>query len=140
MSTRNLNQEPIALMGLTQSEVKVVMLLSVGTMLPVAIVSALLLGGSWKLLMFVVVGGAGTGVVGWLLIRYIQATKADTPSGYLFQRLQVFLSPAKWQPPVGAFHYRRTDAVRTAFGFTTRRAERVLRTAPVDLGKTSHVL
>ena len=136
MSTRNLNQEPIALMGLTQSEVKVVMLLSIGTMVPTAILSALLLGGSWKLLMFVVVAGAGTGVVGWMLTRYIQATKADTPSGYLFQRLQVVMSRAKWQPPVGAYHYRRTEAVRTAFGFITPRTERVLRVTPaVNLGK-----
>lgn len=108
MSTRSLNKEPIALMGLTQSEVKVVIALSVGSMVPAGLAAAVLFGGGYKMLLFVVVAGVGTGVVGWCLTRYIQATKADTPSGYLYQRLLVWIAPSRWKPPLGAFHYRRT--------------------------------
>ena len=107
-STRNLNKEPIALMGLTQSEVIVMMVLSIGSMVPFGMLMALLFGGQFKLLVFVIVAGVGTGLVGWGLTLYIQKTKADTPSGYLFQRLRVTLFPKKWKPPVGDFHYRRT--------------------------------
>jgi conjugative transfer region protein (TIGR03750 family) len=107
-STRNLNKEPIALMGLTQSEVIVMIVLSVGSMVPTAVLSALLFGGDFKLLVFVIVAGVGTGLVGWGLTLYIQKTKADTPSGFLFQKLRVTLFPSKWKPPLGDFHYRRT--------------------------------
>ena len=93
---------------MTAVVVIVMMFLSIGSMLPFGLLVALLFGGSFKLLVFVIVAGVGTGLVGWGLTLYIQKTKADTPSGYLFQRLRVTLFPKKWKPPVGDFHYRRT--------------------------------
>ena len=112
MRTRSLNHEPIAMIGLTQSELTVVTLVSLGVAVPTGALMATLItvkfGFMWGMLALLAVTGLlGLGN-GWALSRWVQMTKADTPSGFLMQRLQVRFQRKKWIPPVGIYHYRRS--------------------------------
>ena len=112
VSTRALNHEPIAMLGLTQSELTVVMTASVGVAVPTGLVVAILVGATfgfmYGMLALLAVSGLLGLLLGWALSRWVQMTKADTPSGFLKQRMQLKFQRRLWLPPVGLFYYRRS--------------------------------
>ena len=83
-------------------------LIAVPTGVLMAILIAVKFGFMWGMLALLAVTGLlGLGT-GWALSRWVQMTKADTPSGFLMQQLQVRFQRKKWIPPVGIYHYRRS--------------------------------
>ena len=111
VSTLHLNHEPIAMLGLTQSELNVVTLTSVAVAVPTGILCALLVGVwfgfMWGFMAFAIVGGfLGLGF-GFVLTKLFCLKKNDRPDGYLLQSMLVRFQRAKWLPPTGIFHYRR---------------------------------
>jgi conjugative transfer region protein (TIGR03750 family) len=112
VSTRALNHEPIAMLGLTQSELTVVTTVSIGISVPTGIVIAIIVGATfgfmYGMLALLAVSGLLGLLLGWLLSRWVQKNKADTPSGFLKQRMQLRFERKKWLPALGIFHYRRT--------------------------------
>jgi conjugative transfer region protein (TIGR03750 family) len=109
MSTRTLNSEPIAILGLTQSELTVVLITTLAVCIPCTFLLAVLFFQKYFLLTMVGIGGTSSLTVGWLLTLYVQARKADTPPRYLAQRLQLLLQRSRWVPPLGAYHTARSD-------------------------------
>ena len=105
--TKALNHEPIALLGLTQSEVIVVAVITAAIIVPVGIVVALLSGAYWPAFggATIMLGGIG---LGYALAIYVERQKADTPANFLMQTWALKVYSAPWVPKAGIYHFRRT--------------------------------
>ena len=105
--TKALNHEPIALLGLTQSEVIVVAVITAAIIVPLGIVVALLSGAYWPAFggATVMLGGIG---LGYVLATWVERQKADTPANFLMQTWALKVYAAPWVPKAGIYHFRRT--------------------------------
>jgi conjugative transfer region protein (TIGR03750 family) len=111
VTTRQLNHEPVAMLGLTQSELHVVIYTSIAGAAPVGFFLAVVLGSMFGILIGMIgllLSGLVGLLIGWLLSKYIQVKKADTPPGFLKQQFQVRWQRNRWLPPTGIFHFRRS--------------------------------
>ena len=105
--TRALNHEPIALLGLTQTEVLIVVALSAVIVLPLSAFVAMIAGAWWLASAgaTLMLGGIG---VAYAIAQWMERQKADTPSHFLIQTwaLRVYSTP--WAPKAGIYHFRRS--------------------------------
>ena len=107
MSTRNLNIEPIALMGLTQREIIIVVSGAYTIMLPLGIVLGIL-AGSYGLLVGMLIGVCGGLVLALLMGMWVQRRKKDSPANFLMQEIMVMFNRARWKPALGPYYYKRS--------------------------------
>jgi conjugative transfer region protein (TIGR03750 family) len=105
--TRALNHEPIALLGLTRTEVLIVVVLSAAIVVPLSGVVAMIAGVWWLPASgaTLMLGGIG---VGYGLATWMEQQKADTPSHFLIQTWALRVYSAPWIPKTGIYHFRRT--------------------------------
>jgi len=108
MSTRNLNIEPVALMGLTQREIIIVLSGSFAIMLPLGIVLGIFAGAHFGLLVGMLVGVCGGLVLALLSGMWVQRRKKDSPANFLMQEVLVKFNRARWKLPLGSYYYKRT--------------------------------
>jgi conjugative transfer region protein (TIGR03750 family) len=94
--------------GLTQSELTVIIMIGLIAGLPCGIVLSVL-WENYRMAGFLAgFGGVGVGV-GAIAMLYVQQAKADTPSGYLMQKMQVLFFRKKWVPTLGPYYYKRSS-------------------------------
>ena len=105
--TKALNHEPIALLGLTQSEVIVVAVLTAAMIVPLGLFVAFVSGTYWLATggATIMLGGIG---LGYALATWVERQKADTPSNFLMQTWALKVYAAPWVPKAGIYHFRRT--------------------------------
>ncbi|MCS6271891.1 TIGR03750 family conjugal transfer protein [Shewanella baltica] len=91
-----LNEEPVVFKGLTDSEVKMVFVLSLFIGAPIGVVLALVIGIPTLILVFVLLLPI---ISVWFIAGWMESARRGKPSGYVEQRLHIEMVDRKLTSP-----------------------------------------